>query len=174
MPSATTQTDTNWSVEYDTRRRNKLFKNPANDKSAYPLLQAAVKPHVESFNAIFGQTNLISKALEDIGTHTVVDGDPRDSSRATPRNKLQLRVTNISLEPPKLPDANRYSVKREIYPSECRERHITYRGLCKGVLEYRINNGEWAQSTRTFGQVPIMVRSNKCHLEHLTFQCRSN
>ena len=168
MPSATTQTDTNWSVDYDTLRRNKLFKNPPNDRSAFPLLQAAVKPHVESFNAVFADDGLLNRALEDIGTHTVVDGDPRDTSRATPRNKLQLRVTKVSFEPAKLPDSNRYSTKREIYPSECRERHITYRGVCKGVLEYRINNGEWLNSTRTFGQVPIMVRSNKCHLQNFT------
>ena len=170
MPSATTQTDTSWSVEYDALRRNKLFRSPPTDRSAFPLLQAAVKPHVESFNAIFGDSdeNLINKALTDIGTHTVVDGDPRDTSQATPRNRLELRVTGVSLEPAKLPDANRYSVKREIYPSECRERHISYRGLCKAVLEYRINNGEWSKSTRTFGQVPLMVRSNKCHLQNFT------
>ena len=168
MPSATTQTDTNWSVDYDTLRRNKLFKNPPNDRSAFPLLQAAVKPHVESFNAVFADDGLLNRALEDIGTHIVVDGDPRDTSRATRRNKLQLRVTKVSFEPAKLPDSNRYSTKREIYPSECRERHITYRGVCKGVLEYRINNGEWLNSTRTFGQVPIMVRSNKCHLQNFT------
>ena len=163
-----TRTDTNWSVDYDTLRRNKLFNEPPKDRSAYPLLQAAVKPHVESFNAVFGPTNLIGKALEDIGTYTVVDGDPRDTSKATHRNKIELRVTNVSLEPAKLPDANKFSVKREIYPSECRERHVTYRGVCKGVLEYRINNGEWVTTTRTFGQLPIMVRSNKCHLESAT------
>ena len=170
MPSATTQTDISWSVEYDTLRRNKLYKNPPRDRSAFPLLQAAVKPHVESFNAIFDDNddNLINKALADIGTHTVVDGDPKDASRATSRNTLQLRVSSVSLEPAKLPDANRYSVKREIYPAECRERHSTYRGLCKGVLEYRINNGEWSKSTRTFGQLPLMVRSNRCHLQSFT------
>ena len=170
MPSVTTQTDISWSVEYDTLRRNKLYKNPPRDRSAFPLLQAAVRPHVESFNAIFDDNddNLINKALADIGTHTVVDGDPKDASRATPRNTLQLRVSSVSLEPAKLPDANRYSVKREIYPAECRERHSTYRGLCKGVLEYRINNGEWSKSTRTFGQLPLMVRSNRCHLQNFT------
>jgi DNA-directed RNA polymerase I subunit RPA2 len=168
MSSTTTQTKTSWSVEYDTLRRDKLFNNPPKDQSAFPLLQAAIKPHVESFNAIFGETNLIGKSLEDIGIHTVTDGDPRDTSRATARNKLQLRVTDVSLQPPQLPDTNKYATRREIYPSECRERHTSYRGTMKAMLEYRINNGEWLRSTRTFGQVPIMVRSNRCHLERFT------
>ena len=168
MPSATTQTDTNWSVEYDTRRRNKLFKKPPRDRSAFPLLQATVKPHVESFNALFGDTGLIKEALEDIGTHTVADGDTRDTSRATPKNRLQLRVTNVVLEPPRLPAANKYTTNKEIYPAECRERAATYRGAMTASFEYKVNSGEWLKANRNFGQLPIMVRSNRCHIEKFT------
>lgn len=162
MPSTT---PSQWSVAYDTVRRSKLFKTPPADRSAFPLLQAAVKPHVESFNAIFGETNLIAKALDDIGIYSVVDGDPRDTSRATHRNKLQLRVKDVAIEPARLPDSNRNALAREIYPSECRERHTSYRGQLRGALEYKINDGEWHTSQRTLGQMPIMVRSSKCHLE---------
>ncbi|ETN39513.1 uncharacterized protein HMPREF1541_05739 [Cyphellophora europaea CBS 101466] len=161
-----TQPKPQWTVDYNTTRRRKLFRDPPKDKSAYPLLQAAVKPHVESFNALFGQ-GLIHEALKDIGTVTVVDGNPNDPSG--PRNRLDLRIADVSLESPRLPDSNKFSTKnREIYPSECRERHSSYRGTLRAKLQWRINNDEWQESTRNLGQMPVMVRSNKCHLEKAT------
>jgi DNA-directed RNA polymerase I subunit RPA2 len=165
MSSTTTQTQTKWSVEYDTVKRQKLFKNTPKDRSAFPALQAAVKPHVESFNALWDE-NLIDAGLKDIGTHTVVDGDLRNPSRATARNKLDLRVTEVLLEKATLPPSNKFALQdRNIYPSECRERHATYRGKLRARLQYRINNGDWRESVRDIGQMPIMLRSNRCHLE---------
>jgi len=165
MNSSSTPTNTKWSVEYDTTRRQKLFRNVPKDRSAFPALEAAVKPHIESFNALFDE-KLIDAGLKDIGVHTVVDGDIRDTSRATPRNKLDLRVTEVMLDKAVLPAANKFSThNRDIYPSECRERHATYRGKLRARLQYRVNNGEWKESIRELGQMPIMLRSNRCHLE---------
>jgi DNA-directed RNA polymerase I subunit RPA2 len=160
-----TRTKTDWSVEYDTVRRHKLFRNTPKDRSAYPALQAAVKPHVESFNALWDE-GLIDAGLKDIGTYTVVDGDARNPSKAIHRNKLDLRVTELILEKPTLPPSNKFAIEdRNIYPAECRERHASYRGRLKARLQYRVNKGEWQESVRDLGQMPIMLRSNKCHLE---------
>ena len=165
MSATATQTKTKWSVEYDTVRRHRLFRHTPKDRSAYPALQAAVKPHVESFNALWDE-GLIDAGLKDIGTYTVVDGDLRNSSRSIDRNKLDLRVTAVILEKPTLPPTNKFAVEdRNIYPAECRERHVTYRGRLKARLQYRVNNGEWQESVRDLGQMPIMLRSTKCHLE---------
>ncbi|KPI39313.1 DNA-directed RNA polymerase I subunit RPA2 [Cyphellophora attinorum] len=167
MPSATrAATDTNWDVDYNTTRKRKIFQRPPNDKSAYPLLQNAVRPHVESFNAIFGG-GLLDEALKDIGIVTTVDGNQDDP--VGPRNKLHLRLTDVTLETPRLPDSNKFSTRnRETYPAECRERHSSYRGTLRGKLQWKVNNNEWQQSTRNLGQIPIMVRSNRCHLENAT------
>lgn len=167
MPLATqTATDTNWDVDYNTTRKRKIFQKPPDDKSAYPLLQNAVRPHVESFNAIFGG-GLLDEALKDIGIVTTVDGNQDDPEG--PRNKLHLRLTDVTLETPRLPDSNKFSTRnREIYPAECRERHSSYRGTLRGKLQWKVNNNEWQQSTRNLGQIPIMLRSNRCHLEKAT------
>ena len=168
MPYIHSSNESQWTVEYDSAKRQKLFLEPPEKESAYPLLQAAVRPHVESFNALFGQ-NLVGEALKDIGTYTVADGDSRDTSRTTPRNELQMRVSDLTLATPRIPDANKFSTRnRNIYPSECRERHSTYRGNLRAKLHYRVNNGQWEESIRNIGQLPIMVRSNKCHLEKAT------
>ena len=166
MPRAT---DTEWSVDYDTTRRHKLFKNPPRDHSAYPALAAAIKPHLESFNAIFENQKTLQAGLRDIGIQTVADGDPRDTNPATPRNQLGLRITEVMLEKAALPAANKISTtNRNIYPAECRERQVTYRGRLRARLQYRVNNGDWKETIRELGQVPMMLRSNRCHLEKLT------
>lgn len=161
----TPSTDTNWSVGYDTVRRERLFKNPPRDRTAYPALAAAVRPHVDSFNALFdGGSRVLESALTDIGTKTFNDGSTRtstaDASRTNRRkNRLSLRITELFLEKAVLPASNKFSTRnREIYPAECRERHVTYRGKLRARLEYRINNGEWKESVREMGQVPLMLR----------------
>lgn len=163
------KSDADWSVEYDTLRRERLFRHPPKDKTAYPALAAAICPHIDSFNALFEDTKVLEAALKDIGIKLFIDGSSetpeekasrREDGRRTPkRNKLSVRITELFLEKAVLPASNKYSTRnREIYPAECRERHATYRGRLRARLEYRINNGEWKESVRELGQVPIMIR----------------
>ncbi|EZF72770.1 hypothetical protein H105_05053 [Trichophyton soudanense CBS 452.61] len=173
------KSDAEWSVEYDTLRRERLFRHPPKDRTAYPALAAAIRPHIDSFNALFEDTKVLEAALKDIGIKSFIDGSSEtpeekasrreDGRRAPKRNKLSVRITELFLEKAVLPASNKYSTRnREIYPAECRERHATYRGKLRARLEYRINNGEWKESVRELGQVPIMIRSNRCHLEKAT------
>ena len=152
-----TPTATAWSHEFDTVRRENLFRNPPTDHTAYPLLQQAIAPHIESFNAIFKDGGLISHALRDIGTKTYLDGDERTPPAA--RNKLHVRIKQVHLEKSKLPDLNKFSDlnNRKILPAECRERHCTYRGKLSVTMEYRINDGDPETFHQTLGQVPIML-----------------
>lgn len=175
-PSAT---NTEWSVQYDTLRRENLFKNPPKDHTAYPSLAESIRPHIDSFNAIFEDSNILEEALRDIGTKTFLDGIPESNEqkkvrvaaglRPPKRNRLSLRVKEVFLDKASIPVTNKFSTKnREIYPSECRERHATYRGKLRARLQYRVNNGDWVEHVRELGQVPIMVRTNRCHLEKAT------
>lgn len=63
-----------WSAQYDTVKREKLFRHPPKDKSAYPMLQETVRLHIDSFNALFDRGGLIELALQDIGSKTIFDG----------------------------------------------------------------------------------------------------
>ena len=160
-----------WTTEYDARRRHALFRNPPVDKTAYPSLAEAIKPHVESFNPIFAPNGQLHHAIKDIGTKTFLDGDPAladADSEPRYRNRLQVRLREVFLEKSSLPVTNKSEGRREILPVECRERHVTYRGRFRGRIEYRVNEGEWKDTVRDFGQLPIMLRSNRCHLEGLS------
>ncbi|KXT02325.1 hypothetical protein AC578_201 [Pseudocercospora eumusae] len=155
-----------WSTEYDTLKREALFRNPPK-KSAYPQLQAAIKPHVDSFNAIFADNGQLVHGLKDIGTKTFLDGNGLEAG--VRRNRLQVRVKDVFLERSQLPSSNKVeTTKREILPVERRESHKSYRGRFRGRLEYRVNDGPWKETVRDFGELPIMLRSNRCHLEGLS------
>lgn len=98
----------------------------------------------------------MSKALADIGTVTFLDGDQQ--AEPGTRNKLEIKVKQVYLQKSMLPDNNKFSTRnREILPSECRERHATYRGKLSARYEYRINNGDPKEFIRELGKLPIMV-----------------
>ena len=151
-----------WTTEYDTLRRQALFRNPPADESAYPTLTAAIAPHVESFNNIFAEKGQLYHALKDIGTKTFFDGNPNavpDEDGDVPhRNRLEVRVREVFLDKSLLPATNKLDKKREILPVECRERHVSYRGRFRGRFDWRINGGEWKESVREFGLMPLMLR----------------
>ncbi|KAI0483000.1 DNA-directed RNA polymerase I subunit RPA2 [Xylariaceae sp. FL0804] len=159
-------TSTSWDHEYNTLRREKLFRNPPTDRSAYPLLQQAVNPHIESFDALFRADGLIAHGLADIGWKSYLDGDERSPPNA--RNTLSMRYKGVHLQKSQLPSTNKFAKNREILPAECRERHVSYRGKLTATFEYRINNGEPKEFMRDVGQLPIMVKSNHCHLRGLS------
>lgn len=162
-------TDTNWSVSYDTLRREHLFRHPPKDHTAFPALAEAIRPHVDSFNALFEGPRVLEAGLKDIGIKTFLDGDVEtpeqkkarqaEGRKAPRRNRLNVRVREVFLEKPVLPPTNKFTTRnRNIYPSETRERHATYRGKLRAKLEWQVNNGDWMESVRELGQVPIMLR----------------
>ncbi|KAH0538307.1 DNA-directed RNA polymerase I subunit RPA2 [Glutinoglossum americanum] len=158
------ETSTQWTTIFDTVRRENLFRNPPRDKTAYPALQGAVQPHIESFNAILDQGGLLDLGLRDIGTRAFFDGA---GNAPNPRgNKLSYRIKECFVETPRIPPTNKFSTRnREIYPAECRERHATYRGKLRARIEFRVNDREWKEAVRDLGQIPIMLKSKRCHLE---------
>lgn len=155
-PSAT---KTQWSHEYDTLRRQIIFQNPPADHSAYPALQLAVDPHIESFNGIFrddGKPGLLAHGLLDIGPKIFLDGD--QGAATEDRNRLTIRIKDVTLQKPQLPPSNKLARRREVLPAECRERHVTYRGKLSATFEYAVNDDDPTEFTRDLGQVPVMVK----------------
>jgi DNA-directed RNA polymerase I subunit RPA2 len=151
------ETDIEWTTSFDTVRREGLFRNPPRDKTAYPALQAAVQPHIESFNAILDQGGLLELGLQDIGVKSFFDG--AENGPNPKGNRLCYRIKECFIESPRIPPSNKFSTRnREIYPAECRERHATYRGKLRARIEFKVNSGEWKEAVRDLGQIPIMLK----------------
>lgn len=158
-PSAT---KTDWDYQYNTLRRQDLFQNPPTDHTAYPALQLAVNPHIESFNALFrddGKPGLLAHGLADIGTKVFLDGDDRTGPEG--KNELSIRIKHVQLQKAQVPPSNKKARNREIFPAECRERHVTYKGRLSATFEYRVNGGDAVECTRELGQIPIMIKVRK-------------
>ena len=178
-PAVVSPTNTTWTAEFDTLRREKLFRNTPEDHTAYPALVEALRPHIESFNALLDNNRLLDAALKDIGTKVFLDGEQETPQQATQRiqdgapqerrNRLSVRFREVFLDKPIIPPNNKISTKnREIYPAECRERHATYRGKLRARVEYRVNEGEWHDTVKELGSLPIMLKTNRCHIEKCT------
>jgi DNA-directed RNA polymerase I subunit RPA2 len=158
-PAPISEPKEQWTTDFSTLRREHLFRNPPKDQTAYPLLAAAIHPHIHSFNAIFERNGLLDHAVNDIGTKVFLDGDPTTSTSSGPRNRLSVRIREVFLDRSALPATNKVVVSnREVLPAECRERHVTYRGKMRARLEYRVNEGNWHECVRELGLVPIMLR----------------
>lgn len=160
-------TSTEWDHQFNTLRRQDLFQNPPKDHTAYPALQEAVNPHIDSFNALFdrnGKRGILSHGLEDISEKIFFDGDDRSGPEG--KNRLSVRIKAVNLQRPQVPPSNKMARNREIFPAECRERHVTYRGRMSATFEYSINGGDPQEFVRELGQVPIMIKSSRCHLEN--------
>lgn len=167
-----------WTAALETTKRQHIFRNPSDDESLYPALSEVIQPHIQSFNALTDNDRLLEAGLKDIGEKVCldalaasVDGRKQQLQSKQPtfsRNRFTIRARDVFLEKAILPITNKVSTKnRDIYPAECRERHATYRGRLRCRLEYRLNDGDWQYSVRELGLLPIMLGSNRCHLQNL-------
>lgn len=153
-------------AQFRTLEREKRFQNPPKDKSAYPLLADAVSPHIGSFNALTEGPGggLLNLAVNDIGSKSIFDSNDVDRLG----NKLSIRVESVQLAKPSVPVNDKLSINRRTYPSECRERMSTYRSRLMLKVTWSVNDGEEVSEIREAGQVPVMLKTNRCHLEKLS------
>jgi hypothetical protein len=100
---------------FQTLIREHSFQYPSTSKPEFPALQAAVQPHIDSFNAITAD-GLLEIAVKDVGKKTVFDHKgPENGGRG---NKLTFWVEDVQLSRPALSTRERTSLNRRIYPSE--------------------------------------------------------
>ncbi|CAE6454657.1 unnamed protein product [Rhizoctonia solani] len=162
---------------FDTLRREDAFRNPSKTSNEVPILQELVAPHIESFNALFDDSNLtledgdgkglLSLGIKDLGPKVVFDGAGtlgEASGAAGWGNRLSIRVSDIAVGRPMVSDKDRNVVERQVYPSEARERLTSYRGKLTVKLAWSVNGGPEHEESRDCGLLPIMVRSNRCNL----------
>lgn len=91
-------------ADFRTLERESRFINPPKDKSAFPVLEEAVRPHIGSFNALTEGPDggLLNLGVQDIGEKVIFDGKPFDSEDETANssylgNKLAFRQCGASL-----------------------------------------------------------------------------
>lgn len=157
-------------ADFRTLERESRFINPPKDKSAYPLLQEAVQPHIGSFNALTEGPDggLLNQAVKDIGEKVVFDGKSTGSDYLG--NKLSLSVEQVSITKPMSNDGVTSAAERKVFPAEARQRLSSYRGKLMLKLKWSVNDGndEVFTEVRDCGGLPVMLQSNRCHLNKLS------
>ncbi|QLG71314.1 hypothetical protein HG535_0B03530 [Zygotorulaspora mrakii] len=161
-------------ADFRTLERESRFINPPKDKSAYPLLEEAVQPHIGSFNALTKADEtggLLNEAVKDIGEKVIFDGKISDDETKSDYlgNKLSVSVEQVSIAKPMSNDGVSSAVERKVYPAETRQRLSSYKGKLMLKLKWSVNDGEETFSeVRDCGGLPIMLQSNRCHLNKLS------
>ncbi|AET38153.1 DNA-directed RNA polymerase I core subunit RPA135 Ecym_2421 [Eremothecium cymbalariae DBVPG len=169
--SVTETLSANRTAHFRTLERESRFINPPKDKSAFPLLQEAVQPHIGSFNALTAGVNdgLLNQGVRDIGTKVLFDGKASSENPNYLGNKLALNIEQVSITKPLSNDGVSSAVERKVFPSECRQRLASYKGKLLLKLNWVVNDGEETYTeVRDCGSLPIMLQSNRCHLDKLS------
>ncbi|KAK2584036.1 hypothetical protein KPH14_006488 [Odynerus spinipes] len=122
-----------------------------------PLLQNLGLPHIESFNYMLEDG--LSEAIKDIIPVYVqlANGD-----------KVVLWIDDVSIYQPLVPSGSVGVKNHKIYPTECRQRGATYKGKVVIKIGWSINGTCQEILEKDLGDIPIMVKSNKCHLNKMS------
>lgn len=169
------------------------FKHPSSSKIVNPSLQDLIAPHIESFNALFSADpsisstpdhsvgpgtsragsllagdGLLDRAVRNIPSRVVFDRIQEPEMPQGRGNRLEMKLDGVALSrPTQSSGLNGADVK--VWPIECRERLITYKARMTARVSWRVNGmSEWKSADRDMGMVPIMVKSNRCHLRDLS------
>ncbi|KAI0717958.1 beta and beta-prime subunits of DNA dependent RNA-polymerase [Fomitopsis betulina] len=166
---------------FDTLTRERQFKSPPKDGAVVPILNEFVRPHLESFNALFDDSGLpsgdgdgrglLSLGIKDIGERVVFDGKGEIGSESGLTgwgNRLSMWYEAVTVGRPQVPEKDQQVRDNKVYPSEPRERLTSYRGRMMVKLCWRINDGPVEVETKDCGLLPIMVRSVRCNLRGMS------
>lgn len=118
--------------------------------------QSFVKSDIESFNHFVDhELNEIIKENEEIEP-TIIPSNVDD---------FKIKFDKIRLGEPEIIEAD--GSKRNIYPMEARLRKITYSAPLFITVSAHINGAQRESFETQIGNLPIMIKSNKCHLSKM-------
>ncbi|MFP4112300.1 MAG: DNA-directed RNA polymerase subunit B'' [Candidatus Woesearchaeota archaeon] len=116
-----------------------------------------VQSNIESFN------NFIEKELQNI-----IDDNKEIEPTIIPHNidEFKIRLDKIWIKKPELIEAD--GARRDIYPVEARLRKISYAAPIYMEVSAHIDGIQRESFTAQIGSMPIMIKSNFCHLNKLS------
>ena len=125
--------------------------------AARERLRHLFSPHVDSFDHFL--TEGMAKCVSALEAQEVEhpSGGPR----------LRFWLESVTVSKPMRVEHGLIDPK-PLYPAECRERAVSYRGQLRATIVRQVGEGEPERLERRLGLMPIMVRSKLCHLRGLS------
>lgn len=99
----------------------------------------------------------------------IIEENPQEYTKGDEKHRLQFQ--NIYVAKPEIIDPN--GVRRDLYPSECRDRMMSYSGdVYVDIIHEIVNSSDKTKKSDTYkeiniGKIPIMLGSGWCHLTGL-------
>jgi DNA-directed RNA polymerase III subunit RPC2 len=112
-------------------------------------VKGLVKQHLDSFNYFV-----------DVELRNIMNANARISSDVDP--KFYLEYQDIQVGMPQIKEGQ--SLGKPITPHECRLRDLTYSAPITVTIVYTKGTQRIRMRSLEIGRLPIMLRSNKCHL----------
>jgi DNA-directed RNA polymerase I subunit RPA2 len=112
-----------------------------------------VAPHVESYNYFVALG--MNEALEDLPVNEMM---PEEGQH------IQMHYTGVNIANPQKNDEHSTS---KLTPREARERGLSYSGLMMGIVKITLDDGTDINISVKFGEMPVMVASERCCLNGL-------
>ncbi|XP_060523346.1 DNA-directed RNA polymerase I subunit RPA2 isoform X2 [Cylas formicarius] len=119
------------------------------------MLTKLGQPHVASFNYMVNQG--LDQAIKNLVPVEFMVDD----------KKIKLIITGCSLSNPQVPFGTIGVKNGLIYPTECRQRNSTYAGKFIIDVEWYLDDRPQQPFQKELGNIPIMLKSNRCNLEKL-------
>lgn len=182
-PLAPNATPSSSKHTFKTLERERANRHPSVQGMDHPALEELVMPHIESFNALMEDLDDVASAgkgrgkgllqlgVEDLEPKVIFDGK-NGGNEASLGNKITYQITHVALGRPMVPDKDRSALDRRVYPTESRERLTTYKSKLTVRVRWTVQTTEGETSTfeeaRECGQLPIMIKSNRCNLKGLS------
>lgn len=101
---------------FNTLKREEGFREPSKSTSEFPVLQALIQPHLQSFNSIFDD-GILEASVKNLEARVIRDENG---------NRLSFWLEDVQLSKPMLSEKEHYSMNRFVYPTEV--------GLIMGLL----------------------------------------
>ncbi|XP_054715282.1 DNA-directed RNA polymerase I subunit RPA2-like [Uloborus diversus] len=130
------------------------YGNPK--KAQYKAIQDFSRAHVQSFNYM----------LDEGLNHMIQNIPPLEIGLAN-GDQIKVQFRRCWIDPPAIKRGTVAKTNR-VYPSECRGRHVSYKGGFQVSLSWTLNGVVQEIIEKPVGEIPIMVKSRACNLNNLT------
>lgn len=112
-------------------------------------------PHVDSFD------EMLTEGLNSVAKYMLPE-----TLLTAAGERISLKVESISISKPKVPLEVIDVRTREIYPTDARQLHASYSGMCSVRVGWNVNGLDKTPVNIDLGEVPIMLRSRACNLHN--------
>lgn len=120
-------------------------------------LQNIAKAHIDSFN--FMTNEGLQKGIQNLRPvgFELANGD-----------RVIIQIMDCTVLNPCVNNESSVESGSKLYPSECRMRKISYKGKLLVTMNWSLNGKVQDLIEDVVGDIPILVKSNRCNLEKLT------